>query len=215
MPTAEVSTVAGIDVSAHELSVALRRGQGDDKPAMVKFPNQPSGHKALIACLLRGGGRVRVCLEASGNYSLDLALTLQAHRQVEISVINPRRARRFAESLGERSKTDPVDARVLCEYAARMPWVPWQPPSSVALHLRALTRAIADLGVIHTQQNNRAHAAAASQALPVLVVKEMQRHQKYLEQRMTRVAAGSPAAHRPRSRTGPPLPPHADYDRHR
>src|SRR5207245_6852062 len=62
-----------------------------------------------------------------------------------------------------------------------------QPHSPVALHLRALTRAIADLGVIHTQQNNRAHAAAASQALPVLVVKEMQRHQKYLEQRMTRL----------------------------
>jgi transposase len=49
------------------------------------------------------------------------------------------------------------------------------------------TRAIADLGVIHTQQNNRAYAAAASQALPVLVVKEMQRHKKYLEQRMTRL----------------------------
>ena len=31
MPTAEVSTFAGIDVSAHELSVALRRAQGDDK----------------------------------------------------------------------------------------------------------------------------------------------------------------------------------------
>jgi len=29
-------------------------------------------------------------------------------------------------------KTDPVDARVLCEYAARMLWVPWQPPSAVA-----------------------------------------------------------------------------------
>jgi transposase len=53
---------------------------------------------------------VRVCLESSGNYSLDLALALQAHRQAEISVINPRRARRFAESLGEPSKTDPVDA---------------------------------------------------------------------------------------------------------
>jgi hypothetical protein len=38
-----------------------------------------------------------------------------------------------------------------------------------------------------TQQNNRAHAAAASQALPALVVKEMQRHQKYLEPRMTRL----------------------------
>jgi transposase len=103
----------GIDVSARELSklrVALRRGEGEDKPAMAKFSNHPSGHKALITHLLRGGRRGRVCLEASGNYSLDLALTLQAHRQVEISVINPRRARRFAEALGERSKTDPVDA---------------------------------------------------------------------------------------------------------
>jgi transposase len=154
---------------------------------MGKFPNHSSGHKALVAHLLRSSGRVRVCLEASGNYSLDLALTLQAPRQVEVSVINPRRARRFAESLAERRKTDPVDARVLCEFAARMPWVPWQPPHPVALHLRALTRALAELGAIHTQQNNRAHAAGASQALPVLVVREMQRHQKYLEQRMTRL----------------------------
>src|ERR1700675_3255267 len=183
---AEVQVFVGIDVSARELSVAVRCEMGDGE-AVKTFDNNASGHKTLLAYLLRGKGCARVCLEASGNYSLDLALTLQAHRQVEICVINPRRARRFAESLGERSKTDPVDARVLCEYAARMPWVPWQPPSPVALHLRALTRAIADLGVIHTQQNNRAHAAAASQALPVLVVKEMQRHQKYLEQRMTRL----------------------------
>src|SRR2546422_11694146 len=187
MPETEVDTFAGIDVSARELSVALRGGKGRGNPAIAKVSNHHAGHKALIAHLFRGGRRVRVCLEASGNYSLDLALTLQAHRQVEISVINPRRARRFAESLGQRSKTDPVDARVLCEYVARMPWVAWQPPSSVALHLRAVAPAIADLGVIHTQQNNRAHASAASQALPVLVVKEMQRHQKYLEQRMTRL----------------------------
>jgi len=79
-------------------------------------------------------------------------LALHAHCQVEVSLVNPRRARRFAESLGERSKTDPVDARVLCEYAARMPWVAWQPPSSLALRLRAITRAIEALGVIHTQE---------------------------------------------------------------
>src|SRR5439155_3333138 len=181
----EAQVFAGIDVSARELSIAVRCGTEDR--AVTTFGNNAAGHKALLAYLLRGNGRSRVCLEASGNYSLDLALTLQAHRQVEVSVVNPRRARRFAESLGERSKTDPVDAGVLCEYAARMPWVAWQPPSSVALHLRAVARAIADLAVIHTQQNNRAHASAASQALPVLVVKEMQRHQKYLEQRMTRL----------------------------
>src|ERR1017187_3495168 len=102
----EVDTFAGIDVSARELSVALRRGKGEDKPAMAKFSNHPSGHKALIANLLRAGRGVRVCVEASGNYSLDLALTLQAHRKVEISVINPRRARRFAEELGQSRQND-------------------------------------------------------------------------------------------------------------
>jgi transposase len=103
---------------------------------------------------------------------------------VEVSVINPRRARRFAESLGERSKTDPVDARVLCQYVVRMPWVGWQPPSSLALRLRAITRAIESLGVMHTQEKNRAHALSSSQALPALVLRERERHQRYLEHRM-------------------------------
>ena len=76
MPETEVDTFAGIDVSARELSVALCRGKGEDKPAMAKFSNHPSGHKALIAHLLRGGRRVRVCLEASGNYSLVSCLHL-------------------------------------------------------------------------------------------------------------------------------------------
>jgi len=134
--------------------------------------------------LMQGIKRVRVCLEASGNYSLDLALVLHAHHDVEVSLVNPRRARRFADSLGERSKTDPVDARVLCEYAARMPWVAWQPPGPLALRLRAITRAIESLGVMRTQEKNREHALKASQALPALVIREMQRHQKYLEHRM-------------------------------
>ena len=181
-----VQHFAGIDVSAHELEVAMWRSI-DAQLTMATFSNNAAGHKALLRFLLHGKAPVRVCVEASGNYTLDLALTLQAHRQVEISVVNPRRARRFAESLGKRNKTDRVDAQVLCEYAWRMPWVCWQPPSGVALHLRAITRAIADLSSIHTQQNNRAHAAAASQALPALVVKEMQHHQRYLQQRMTRL----------------------------
>jgi transposase len=90
---------------------------------------------------------------------------------VEISVVNPRRARRFAESLGERSKTDPVDARVLCEYVMRMPWVPWVPPNLVTLRLRSLTRAIVDLVVMQTQEKNRQHSLMASHALPVLVIR--------------------------------------------
>jgi len=178
-----VEVFAGLDVSAREISVARLRSK-EKTPTVASFANNASGHKALLAYLLQGTERVRVCLEASGNYSLDLALALHAHRQVEVSVVNPRRARRFAESLGERSKTDPVDARVLCEYAARMPWVTWRPPTARALRLRAITRAIESLGVMHTQEKNREHALKASQALPSLVIREMRRHQRYLENRM-------------------------------
>jgi transposase len=182
----EVKVFAGIDVSAVELSVALLRSKEDEETAAT-FTNTRSGHKALLAYLLRGNQRVRVCLEVTGNYSLDLALALQAHCQIEINVVNPRRARRFAESLGERSKTDPVDAHVLCEYALRMPWVPWQPPSSTALHLRAVMRAVEDLNSILTQEKNREHALAASEALPSLVLRELKRHQRYLQSRLERL----------------------------
>lgn len=58
------------------------------------------------------------------------------------------------------------------------------PPSSLALRLRAITRAIEALGVMHTQEKNREHALASSQALPALVIQEMQR---YLEHRMERL----------------------------
>jgi transposase len=182
----EIQVFAGIDVSARALNVAWSRPE-KDKETTATFTNTRSGHKALIAFLLRGNQHVRVCLEVTGNYSLDLALALHAHGQFEINVVNPRRARRFAESLGERSKTDPVDAHVLCEYARRMPWVPWQPPSSTALHLRAVMRAVEDLTSILTQEKNREHALAASQALPALVLTELKRHQRYLQNRLVRL----------------------------
>jgi transposase len=182
-PQLAVEAFIGLDVSAREIKVARVERPGED-PILATFANNASGHKALLAFALEKTERVRVCLEASGNYSLDLAFALHAHDQVEVSVVNPRRARKFAESLGERSKTDPVDARVLCEYAARMPWESWNPPSSTALRLRAITRAIESLGVMHTQESNRAHALGSSEALPALVLRERQRHQRYLENRM-------------------------------
>jgi transposase len=60
-------------------------------------------------------------------------------------------------------------------------------PSSLALRLRAITRAIEALGVRHTQEKNREHALATSQALPAMVIQEMRRHQCYLEHRMERL----------------------------
>ena len=175
----------GIDVSARELAIALQ--VSDQVEPVRTVANTAAGHQQLLHYLGHHQQPVCVCVEASGNYSLDLCLALHATQGIELSVINPRLARRFAESLGTRSKTDPVDARVLCLYAQRMPLVPWQPPSPASLHLRSLTRAIEALTCMLVQERTRQHAAEASKALPCLVVNELKRHQRYLEQRIQRL----------------------------
>ncbi len=180
----ETVLYCGIDVSARELAVAVDAG-GVWQHLVVA--NTAAGHRQLLERLTRPGQAVHVCLEASGTYSLDVALALSGRAQVKLSVVNPRRVRRFAESLGERSKTDPVDARVLAEYARRLQPEPWQPPSRGALALRGITRAIQALVHMSTQQQNRQHAAGASRALPRLVVAELARHENYLAKRIRRL----------------------------
>jgi len=176
----------GIDVSARELVVAL--GNRGSSLTVERYDNTAAGHKLLRQRLrgLRAG--VTVCLEASGNYSLDIALLLAGlGKAAKLHVADPRRVRRFAESLGQRSKTDPVDARVLCQYAQRMPLVEWQAPSPAALRLRALSRTIAALVRMCTQHKNRQHALAASRALPACLVRELEAQVRYTEKRIAKL----------------------------
>ena len=112
----------GIDVSAATLAVAV---QQENQPIREReFANTASGHKALIGWLQQGQAAARVSLEATGIYSLDLALALDAGRGIEVAVLNPKLVHRFAQTL-RRSKTDTADAQVLAEYSRRMPFTPW------------------------------------------------------------------------------------------
>ncbi len=167
----------GIDVSARELVVVVLSDCGNQQRT---FGNRPVQHRALLRWLQRLGTRVRVCLEATGVYSLDLALTLHGAQGIEVAVLNPKRVCRFAETL-RRSKTDPADAQVLAEYARRMPFVPWCPPSSTALRLRAITRHWAALVKQHTAVGNQLHAALASRLTPACVQQDLRRTRTRLQ----------------------------------
>src|SRR5947208_4436707 len=101
---------SGIEVSAEELVVALQReGKRRD---LKTFPNTAAGHQAVIRHLSCPGRTVRVVLESTGLYGLDLALALQ-RAQLEVMVANPRAVRHFAQALMQRSKNDRLDAAVL------------------------------------------------------------------------------------------------------
>jgi len=181
--------MCGIEISAKELVVRLRQ-QGNLGPCR-SFPNTPEGHQSIGACLRRAGGVVRVCMESTGLYGLDLALALSAAEGIEVMVANPRAVRHFAYALMKRSKNDPIDAGVLAEFAARMPFRPWARPSPAALALHALARRLRELVEMQAAEKNRLHAARLSQAIPAAVRRDLQRSLRTQERavaRLTRAA---------------------------
>ena len=174
----------GVDVSAKTLTVAV---QQDGKAlAQREFANSPSGHKALIAWLQKRSTLIRVSLEATGIYSLDLALALKGADLIEVAVLNPKAVNRFAQSI-RRSKTDKADAQALAEYSRRMPFQPWRAPNAVGLQLRTLSRHIAGLTVQYTREHNRLHAAEGTASTPRCILADLKRSLASLKRRLTRL----------------------------
>ena len=175
----------GIDVSAARLSVAVRQRDRDGYEQR-EFANSAAGQRQLIGWLRKGGAEVRVSLEATGIYSLDVALSLDGAEGIEVAVLNPKTVNRFAQTL-RRSKTDRADAVALAEYSLRMPFVPWRRPSPVSLELRAIGRHIAALTQDHTRLRNRLHAAEGSATTPRCVRQDLKRAMDGTRKRIVRL----------------------------
>jgi transposase len=162
----------GIEVSHLTLLVALRVGDHDEPRR--EFPNTAEGHQTVLRFLERSGRPVRVVMESTGLYGLDLALALH-QAGVAVMVANPRAVRHFATALMQRSKTDLLDVEVLRQFAARMPFVAWRPPSAAAFKLVAVARRLEALTDMMAAEKNRLHAASLSEALPTIIRRDIQR----------------------------------------
>lgn len=181
---AELGVVyCGVDVGASELVAAAWVGEVLRRKV---FANSTVGHRGLIAWLDRMGDSARVSLEATGVYSVDLALGLDAAEGIEVAVLNPKRVHRFAETM-RRSKTDQADAEMLAEYSRRMPFEPWQRPSLEAMRLRAVMRHVAGLNQERTRKRNQMHAAQGSQATPRCVLDNLRRSLVRLDREMLKM----------------------------
>jgi transposase len=158
--------VAGIDVGCEKAVSAV--GKDGRLQKAREFANDAAGHAALINAL-QNARVTRVCVEATGVYHVDLAVALH-DAGFEVMVVNPKAARRFAEAMMERCKTDPVDAALLAEFAARMPFVAWARPADDVLALRAFARHLAALAKLRTQLKNQLHAWQQSRTVPAAIV---------------------------------------------
>ena len=130
----------GIDVSARKLDVAV----SDEKQKSINFvvENNEAGFQQLIRKITKGGDQTRVVMEATGIYSLPLAVALHDTERCQVMVANPRQTSNFAKVRMARNKNDSCDARVLLAYAQTMPFLPWQRPDDTVLELQNITRRI-------------------------------------------------------------------------
>lgn len=101
----------GIDVSRDRLDVAvLPSGE------IFATGRDAAGLDDLLA-RLRPLAPELVVLEATGGFETVVAATLGA-AGLPVAVINPAQVRAFATAIGQRAKTDPIDARLIARFAA-------------------------------------------------------------------------------------------------
>lgn len=103
--------VVGIDVSKDRLDVHVH-------PAGEAFAvaRNAEGLDALIARLLPLKAHA-VAVEATGGFETVVVASLGA-AGLPVIVVNPAQVRAFAQALGKRAKTDPIDAAVIARFVA-------------------------------------------------------------------------------------------------
>lgn len=163
---------AAVEVGKQKLDIAL--GSAGE---WWSENNEPRAIKRLTQRLVPAGC-VRVLIEG-GSYQNVLVAALRA-AGLPVVIINPRRVRQFANSIGQLAKTDRLDARVLALYGERV-----QPPvrelpdaQSQALHALAVRREQL-IEMLVMEQNRLEHA---SQALH----HELRAHIDYLRKQIKR-----------------------------
>lgn len=146
------TVVLGIDISKAKFDAALAVGS---KFRTKVFANTPTGFAQLSAWLCQHGVRhVHACMEATGSYWEALAIYL-ADAGHTVSVINPALVKAHGQSLGLRSKTDAIDAKLLADFCREKQPPVWNPPSLTERRLRALVLRHQMLMDMQTQEKNR------------------------------------------------------------
>ena len=146
-------SACGIDVSKVTLDVSVMIG---GKPLGRQFANSDEGYKSLIGWLKhRKVRQVHACLEATGCYSLGVALALHEAGHT-VSIVNPEQIRDFARTRLGRNKTDKVDCGHIREYVALFSPPAWQPPSPALRRLCELQTMRAGFVASKVEWQNRA-----------------------------------------------------------
>lgn len=161
----------GADVAKANVVLAMRVDGRVHKLPQVK--NEPSGFEVLAQMIeqnTREHEVEQVCLviEPTGGYELRLAYFAYS-RGWQVIMVNPKLARDWAKSQGQRAKTDELDAQLLANYAAERPenkpLPTWRPLPEMVTQMDSLLARRRDLEQLLLQEHNRQDMYALRPAL--------------------------------------------------
>ena len=110
MPTASPFVIVGVDVSKSWLDASDSR----TPQSMERLDNTPGAIKVLLDRLPAGA-----CLGVESTNTYHLELVQQAHeRGLRVFLINGYRLKHYAEAVGQRMRTDAIDAHLIRRYLA-------------------------------------------------------------------------------------------------
>lgn len=140
-----IKQVIGIDVSKDTFHVCLGSIDENQSIKVLKhnsFTNNDKGFKQLL------NWKQKNCLtdislwyvmEATGVYYENLAYFLFDYKE-SFSVLLPNKSKNFAKSLDIKTKTDKVDAAMLCRIGLERVLPAWKIPSTLMKQIKALCR---------------------------------------------------------------------------
>jgi transposase len=142
----------GVDISKLKFDIFYQDPSG--KKISKVFENNSAGFEAMFK-IIPNSDDIRVVMEATGNYGYDLA-NYSYQQKNEVYVVNPAQIKYYSQSKLRRSKTDKVDAKLICEFAiANNDLRPWQPMTLHLAEFRSLHRCLQNLKLDLVQFNNR------------------------------------------------------------
>ena len=169
------SIYVGIDVSKDRLDVhVLPSGQA------FAVARDGKGLNELIEQL----GSVRpqlIALEATGGFETIVAAAI-AGAHLPLAVVNPAQVRHFAQAVGKRAKTDPIDAAVIARFAEAVKPEPRELPDEAARLLSELVGRRAQVIEMLVAERQRERRASA-----VRVRKSLARHIATLEKELSEI----------------------------
>ncbi len=180
--------VVGIDVSKDKLDIAVR-----PSGAVFSTSRDAAGLDAVIGRLARLAPEV-VAIEATGGFEVVVAASLAA-AGLPVVVVSPAQVRSFAQALGKRAKTDPIDAMVIAHFAeAAKPEIHPLPDAAAQLlaGLAARRRQIIQMMVAERQRQRRLVEKRLQKSIARLL-KALEKELSSLDEDIDDAMRGSPA----------------------